>query len=149
MKYCAIVDLDDCLFDSRAMKKYLPVDKHDREQWDEFHKHYNECGINYHILSLLKNYKHKIFFVTSREDINDVRRTTEIPLKTFFDNYELIMRPANCYDDSNVVKLSLYNLYIAGDYHVEFAMDDDVKNIELWESLGINTILCGYGKTPQ
>ena len=50
-----ICDLDNTLFDSRCMEKYIPKDN-SREGWDNFHKHYNECVINKPVYRLLQGF---------------------------------------------------------------------------------------------
>ena len=66
-----IVDLDDCLFDSRHLGKYLPERADDREGWDLFQEKMSECKINKHIMAvvdalwLLENCE--LIFVTGRE----------------------------------------------------------------------------------
>lgn len=147
---CIIVDIDDCLMDSRCMSKYLPEDQKSREGWDKFHGHYNECEPNAHFFNLIKNYRSKIFFLTSREDTGNVRFVTMQFLQGQFYNFDLIMRPYECYDSSPVVKKALYEEFIVNNnkkinYHVEFAIDDDPANNEMWRSLGIPTFLHQYG----
>ena len=71
MKSAIIVDLDDCLFDSRHLGKYLPEKQDDREGWDLFQEKMSECSVNTYILSIIDSLwlmeNIELIFVTGRE----------------------------------------------------------------------------------
>lgn len=144
-----IIDLDDTLFDSRAMKKYYPEDN-SREGWDEFHKHYHECFMNYPMALLFAGLRHcyKFIFITGREDKGNVKEITLNLINSVFANtdYEIYFRQENDYRDNDDIKREIFEKYIQDRYHIIFAFDDEPRNIELWQSLGIETLHHGYGK---
>ena len=155
-KKAIIVDLDDCLFDSRCMSKYFPKDPKNREQWDYFQSKIGECSVNKHILELLVGYARynphiTILFVTSRENRGDSLAKTLNAIDGIFQAYKLeakymlFMRPENCYDSSAKVKKDIYSSYIDGRCDVIFAIDDEEENIKMFKELGINTLQCRYG----
>lgn len=158
-----IVDLDDCLFDSRPLNKYFPKDEKSREEWDLFQSKVCECRLNEHILNLVKSMigfeNTTVLFVTSREARKDVvKETTKAILEILPDrifradsrwsepSYQLFMRAEEDYRPSEEVKKDLYNSCIKDRYNVLFAIDDCPKNIEMFKSLGINTLRCEYGE---
>jgi hypothetical protein len=60
-------------------------------------------------------------------------------------NYMLLMRPVHDLRDSDEVKKELYNDYVKDNYMVEYAIDDNQANIDMWQSLGIPTLQHRYG----
>jgi hypothetical protein len=60
-------------------------------------------------------------------------------------NYMLLMRPVHDLRDSDIVKKDLYNDYVKDNYMVEYAIDDNQANIDMWKSLGIPTLQHRYG----
>jgi predicted secreted acid phosphatase len=144
-----IIDLDDTLFDSRAMKKYYPKNN-SREEWDEFHRHYNECFVNYPMATLFVGLKncYKFIFITGREDKGNVKEVTLRMINSVFADidYEIYFREENDYRESDETKRDIFNCFIKDKYKVIFAFDDEIKNIELWQSLGIETLHHGYGR---
>lgn len=145
-----IVDIDGCILDSTEANKHLPTDWNDRSQWDESHKHIHKCVPNKWIQELIAKYNpDRIFYITSREDRGGVRGITLDALEKidlFVDDVDmLLMRPNNCFESSADVKKALYKEHIEGKYDIEFAIDDSLENIEMWHSLGINTLQCRNG----
>lgn len=149
-KPAIIVDIDDCLLDSRMMSKYLPKDRNSREGWDEFAKHYDECEINPFVKNMIEKYKHThvVLFVTSREATDETILTTKAFIENIFNSleYQLFMRDYEDYRPSEQVKKSIYQMCIKHRYEIEFAIDDKKENVEMWQNQGINCLQNFYGK---
>lgn len=158
-----IVDLDDCLFDSRPLNQYFPKDEKSREEWDFFQSKVSECGVNGHIKELIKSMIGfsciNVIFLTSREARKEVVKETKAAIEslipdaiqnhmrwTYSPSYQLFMRAEEDYRPSEEVKRDLYNSCVKDRYDVLFAIDDCPKNIKMFKSLGINTLRCEYGK---
>ncbi len=144
-----IVDLDNTLFDSRCMDKYLPKDLNSREEWDEFHKHYHECVVNsdmYHLISLLA-IDHVLLFVTSRENKPVVaEHILPVILNLFpYAQKALYLRETNDYRLSDIVKEEIYKNYIQPKFNVICAFDDDESVIKMWQRNGIITYQRRFG----
>ena len=88
-----IVDLDDCLFDSRHLGKYLPERADDREGWDLFQSKYNECKVNQHIMAMVDSMWTDgvhLLFVTGREGCPRLKELTKEHISKYFSqNYEI------------------------------------------------------------
>ena len=145
MKKAIIVDIDGCMLDDREILKYIPENIEDREGWTEFHKHLWNCKPIGYMFDIVNNYKHTVIFMTAREHLQSVRQMTHNSLYGVEKNYMLLMRPAGNLKDSHEVKKELYNDYIKNDYMVEYAIDDNQANIDMWQSLGIPTFQHRYG----
>ena len=146
-----IIDLDDCLFDSRHLGKYLPERADDREGWDLFQEKMNDCKVNEYIDTLIKAFMYEthceIIFITGREGNKRMKEITEENLKKLgylIDN--VYYRKEGDYRRSAEVKKEIYLEHIRNKYNVLFAIDDDVENIKMFQKLGINTLHCRYGK---
>lgn len=145
-----IFDFDDCFVDSREIIRNLP-EENTREAWDEYHSKLVECNPNKEIVEYARFLQQctnkRVIFVTSREDIGNVRDITEknIMANGIF-SHLLLMRPADCYDSSPVVKRMLYEKYLKGIFDIKLAIDDDEANCKMWQELGINTFTFSYGK---
>lgn len=147
MKEAVIFDLDDVLFDSTALKQYIPIDKTCREQWRLFETHYNEVIPNEWAAELVNFYRsigRTILFVTSREDIDNCKGTTiqsiSKALNDDLSNVWLFMRKANDYRESHEVKREIYENEIKDNWDVKIAVDDDPMNCQMFHSLGIHTL---------
>lgn len=154
MKRAIIVDLDDCLFDSRHLGKYLPTRADDREGWDLFQSKYEECKANPHILTLVDGmWLDNVFllFVTGREGTPKLREMTEEHIDKYFPpfSYKLFFREENDYRRAHIVKREIYYKHIKGKYDILFAIDDDIENIKMFYKEGINTLHCRYGKKER
>lgn len=145
MKKAIIVDIDGCMLDDREILKYIPENIEDRKGWEVFHKHIWNCKPIGYMFDMVNNYKHTVIFLTAREHLQSVRQMTHNSLYNIEKNYMLLMRPVHDLRDSDVVKKELYNDYIKNDYMVEYAIDDNQANIDMWESLGIPTFQHRYG----
>ena len=147
MRKSLIVDLDNTLFDSTELEKYIPVDKHDRAGWDLYATKYYLVKPNKWCVGFIKKYKddYRIIFMTAREDTIKGRLDTIKEINKVLPelDYILHMRPYNNFDNSDVVKLNLYNNRIKDYYEVEFAIDDDEQNCKMFIKQGIKTIYCG------
>ena len=169
MKKAIIVDLDNCLFDSRPIDKYFPKDTSNRKQWDKYHKHYNKCKINEWCVDLIKRfvfteekgiYHYTVLFVTGREArkqcINDTlnmintvflicNSKKQCTNDTFIDpsyNFRLFMRPNDCFKPDHEVKRDIYTSCIKDRFDVLFAIDDRKENIDMWLNFGIPCLQC-------
>ena len=147
-----IVDLDDCLFDSRHLNKYLPKKQNDREAWDKFQEKYSDCKINRHILILIDALRLNgitLLFVTGREATEKLKELTEERIRSLYPDggyYKIFFRAANDYRKASEVKQEIYRKYIKGQYDVLFAIDDDIENINMFAKEGLNVMHCKYGK---
>lgn len=139
-----ISDIDQCYLDLSNIEQYFPTDMKSREQWDEYHKYYPLADkVNQPVLNLIKYYQntgHLIFFMTSREDINNVRRDTKLIIEQNIKPFVLLMRPPNCYDRSVDIKRRLTQ-DILKDYDVVLAIDDWYPNCKMFKELGIETFM--------
>lgn len=169
MKKAIIVDLDNCLFDSRPIEKYFPRNTKDRKQWDKYHKHYNKCKINEWCVDLIKRFAipkengacyYTVLFVTGREArkqcINDtldmINMAFSIPSSreqciddAFTDpgyHFRLFMRPNDCFKPDHEVKRDIYTSCIKDRFDVLFAIDDRKENIDMWLNFGIPCLQC-------
>jgi hypothetical protein len=145
MKKAIIVDIDGCMLDDREILKYIPENIEDREAWKVFHKNLWKCKPIGYMFDIVNNYKHTVIFMTAREHLQSVRQMTHNSLCGVEKNYMLLMRPVHDLRDSDVVKKDLYNNYIKDNYIVEYAIDDNQENINMYQSLGIPTLQHRYG----
>lgn len=144
-----IVDLDDCLFDSRHLEQYIPKRKGDRAGWDLVQEKMSECEVNKHILAIIDMAYIKdieLIFITGREGTEALKTVTENELELYFPVYKIFYRPQNDYRKAAVVKKEIYLKHIKGRYDILFAIDDDESNIKMFQELGLNTLQCRYGK---
>ncbi len=144
-----IVDLDDCLFDSRHLDQYIPKKSGDRAGWNLVQEKMAECEVNKHILAILDMAFIKdieLIFVTGREGTEALKTVTENELDLYFPRYHIFYRPENDYRKAAVVKKEIYENHIKGKYDILFAIDDDETNIKMFQELGLNTLHCRYGK---
>lgn len=142
----AIIDLDNTLFDSSCIAKYLPTNKYSREQWDEYQTHINECTINIWCRDLvagLNDLSYFIIFITGRENRNNQRKDTiiQIDKNLKLDKYLLLMRKENDYRTDCIVKEELYNEFVKDKFNIKLAIDDLPANANLWKSLGLTSLL--------
>lgn len=148
-----ILDLDGCLFDSRALSKYIPKNHNDREGWDIFHLHVGEESINEEIVDiisdLVNNGLREIYFVTSREDIGDIRLKTGLKIiealaREFNKDIMafLYMRQPYDYRSSDIVKNEIYIRDIKNqiDESKTLVIEDDKTNIAMYDSLGLDCL---------
>lgn len=82
-----ILDIDNCVLDSREWEKYIPTDN-TREGWDRYHDHYylvceNSDMVDF-IDALIKKGLQSIYFITAREDIHKMREITIGQLNAVF-----------------------------------------------------------------
>lgn len=145
-QHAIIVDIDGCMLDDREILQYIPAQPDDREGWNEFHKHLWKCKPIQYMFDLINGYPGQIIFVTAREHLQHVRHATNISLDGVNRKYLLHMRPENDYRTSNEVKKDIYEKYIKNNYIIDFAIDDAKNNIDMWQSLGINTLKHEFGK---
>ena len=153
MKPAIIIDLDDCLFDSRHLGKYLPEKQDDREGWDLFQEKMSECKINKHIMAVVDALwileDCELIFVTGREGNEKLKELTINQLDEYYPNYQIFFRAENDYRQASKIKQEIYEREIKGKYNVLFAIDDDIENIKMFYKEGINTLHCRYGKKER
>lgn len=148
-----ILDLDGCLFDSRALSKYIPKNHNDREGWDIFHLHVGEESINEEMVNivstLIKQGLREIYFVTSREDISDIRIKTGLKIiEALSGKFNqgllacLYMRQPLDYRSSDIVKNEIYIDKIKHqiDGSKTLVIEDDKVNITMYDRLGLDCL---------
>lgn len=145
MKKAIIVDIDNTLTDSSYLTEFIPK-INTRENWDDFHKMYNDCEVNEWCLNLIQNYisnEYFIIFLTGREARNEsLSSTIELidNLDINEDSYLILMRAENDYREDHIVKESLLTSCIIGRYDVELAIDDKEENCQLFKKYDIPTL---------
>ena len=149
-----ILDLDLVLFDSVDwVKKTCPCCDNDsylnREAWDMHHAHADMVKVNYDFIKYLQNWVNnglrRIFFITSREDINNMRKITEVQLKNLLyhvDNVDklemkLYMRNALDYRPAPDIKRETLEQHIFPYYYIDLAVDDSLCNCEVYRDYNI------------
>lgn len=146
-----ILDIDNCVLDSTEWEKYIPVDD-TREGWDNYHNHYYLVRENLDMKSFiyelccrgLKN----IYFITAREDINSMRKITEEQIESVFGslrqwhkvNKYLYMRNTCDYSPTVEVKQNILYTHIFPHIFIDLAIDDDIRNVEMYRANGIEAI---------
>lgn len=154
MKDAIILDVDDTLVDSKEVLKFIPADL-SREGWDKYYEELLAYPIklNDWCVTILKAYIRRgftILFVTGRESTKELIKHTlrTINLACGLDGFEdedvqyhLLMRPLDDYSSSKDVKRTIYESFIKGRYDVSLAIDDELKNAELWKELGIPSLM--------
>lgn len=155
-KECIIVDIDETLC-IEPFEDDIPQVSN-REMWDDYHsrrKFYSPkiYKVIQPIIDLVKtmyiNTKYKIIFITARENTCNGRillNTYRFIRKNFkcFSNatdfgykYKLYMRNENDYRPSSDVKKDIIEKYVLPKYKPILAIDDDIRNIQMYNDLGI------------
>lgn len=147
-----ILDIDNCVFNSTEWERYIPKDG-SREGWNNYHSHYYLICENPEMLEFLdKLYKREqfnsIYFLTAREDYDNMRAITIEQLNSAFSKYKwwdkiskfLYMRNACDYSPSYLVKQNILYSNILHKVQIDLAIDDDLENINMYRRNGINTI---------
>lgn len=144
-----ILDIDNVIFDSREWEKHIPKNG-TREGWDEYHKYHYLVSPNLEMINFIKNlYVLKnIFFITSREDIMNMRNITINQLNDAFIgvrkwnkvNKYLFMRNACDYSPTKNVKFNILHTHIFPKFVVNLAIDDDIRNIEMYRENNIPAV---------
>lgn len=145
-KDCILCDIDGVFTDSREWYKYFPKNGN-REIWNAFQAKCDECCppnkpfINY----LKETYKDKyIVFFTAREATEYLVEATTRQIHDYSDGYftvgdncDLVMRPLNNFIEDYKVKELMLEKYIFPKYNVLLAIDDNIDNINMFKSKGI------------
>ncbi len=136
-----IVDLDDVLFYTdpifaRAERMGLSGD----DLWQYFHKEVHKCPVNGWCRDLIMALKFSgiapVFITARSEEIKNTTRTSIIEcLNTV--NFGLYMRKSGDKRPSDIVKEDILYDKILPRYAVLFALDDDIKNCEMYVKYGI------------
>lgn len=147
MRKYIIVDIDNCLVDSRPIEKFLPTDRNSREQWSEYHKHYREVIENSVLIDLVLKYtmSDRIYpiFLTAREDVGECSIITQELLDKYFNKYTLHMRPFDDFRPDVEVKEDILKDYILNTSIVKdilFAIDDKPEICQMYNKYGIQTL---------
>ena len=151
-----ICDIDNVICDSREWAKTAPCcendGSHNREAWDEHHKRIDLVKRNEDIESvfrfLIKNGLERVFFITSREDINGLRESSVRQIRDILQNLRglsdvslyLYMRNALDYRPAWLLKQETFLQKIFPYYYVDLVIDDDIKNIEMFKTYNIETL---------
>ena len=141
-KYRAIVvDLDDVLFYTNPIfKKAEEMNLSGDDLWNFFHEKVKECSVNHWVRDMIGLYVQNGFspvFITARSE--------EIWLETFMSiakglhmtYFDLYMRKPGDKRPSEIVKEEILLDDVLPLYEVEFALDDDIKNCEMYAKHGI------------
>lgn len=146
-----ILDIDNCVLDSREWEKYVPKEN-TREGWNIYHDHHYLVGVNYEMVDFIKDLCNKglksIYFITAREDINNMRDITIEHLNNAFGGIKqwkkikkfLYMRNACDYSPTYYVKYNILQTHILTKVKIDLAIDDDIKNIDMYNMNGLNTL---------
>ena len=150
-----ISDLDLVLFDSVDwIKETCPACEQDgclnREAWDMHHARVDMVKLNYDFIKVVQGWidvgVERIFFITSREDINGMRDKTIEQIQKFFSYIKgaeyvslyLYMRNALDYRPSHIIKEETFLQRIFPTYYVDLFVDDSKKNCDVFRKYGIN-----------
>lgn len=146
-----ILDIDNCVFDSTEWEKYIPKDN-SRQGWDNYHNHYYMVSPNYEMLDFLDKLHRQglqsIYFITAREDYENMREITISQLNQVFSEYKwwneinkyLFMRNTRDYSPSHLVKQNILHTHILYNVKIDLAIDDDLGNIAMYRNNGANAI---------
>lgn len=136
-----IVDLDDVLFHTnpifaRAERMGLSGD----DLWKYFHKEVHKCSVNGWCRDLIIALKFSGItpvFITARS--KEIENTTRMSVIECLDtvNFGLYMRKLGDKRPSDLVKEDILFDKILPRYAVLFALDDDIKNCEMYVKYGI------------
>jgi len=147
-----LIDIDNCIVDTRCQEKYFPADLRSREGWDNAHKYideYTEIQVMCDLLVMhaLANKVYPIF-ITSREDINGVREATEALIaEVFCDlNHILLMRKAYDYRSPLEVKSDLLIEAKMCCDKIVLGLDDREDICKMYSDNGIPTLQFRFGK---
>lgn len=153
-----ISDLDLVLFDSvdwiKSTCPIFEIDGHEnREAWDYHHSHVDMVKINEDFIQVVQDWidvgVERIFFITAREDINNMHAKTIEQLCKFFQHLHnadrvstyLYMRNPLDYRPSHEIKEDIFLQHIYPYYYIDLFVDDSKKNCEAFAKYGINTWL--------
>ena len=146
-KNAIICDIDGCLLNTEKifeeiLQKKLKGDK----KWDYFHKFANEPShaikntklIEFLICASKNNYE--ILLVTARNEV--IYKET---FRYLYDNkdevfdFKLFCRKYNDYRPAWIVKEEITKKLLK-EYNITIAIDDEISNCQMFESLGILTV---------
>lgn len=155
-----ISDLDLVLFDSVDwIKETCPAcGSLDREAWDMHHAHADMVKVNMDFVPIFQKWVdlglERVFFITSREDINGMREITLKQIREFLsyidgaDKLELYlyMRNACDYRPAPVLKEETLIQHIYPYYYIDLAVDDSVSNCDVYRNYNIPTLYYTFFK---
>ena len=150
-----ISDIDNVITDSREWAKSAPCCEndgvHNRKAWDYHHSQVHVVKLNneikYYYQDLINKGLKRIFFITSREDINGLRDKTIEQMQEFFGDMigienvslYLFMRNALDYRPAWVIKEETMLQKILPFYKVDLAIDDSLTNVQMFRAYNIET----------
>lgn len=137
----ALFDLDDVLFHTnpifaRAERMGLSGD----DLWQCFHQEVHKCPVNGWCRDLILALKFSGItpvFITARSE--EIKNTTRMSIVECLDtvNFGLYMRKLGDKRPSDLVKEEILHDKVLPRYAVLFALDDDIKNCEMYVKYGI------------
>lgn len=147
-----VVDIDGCLIDTDRLYETIGSrDFSDYRVWDKFHKYANDLSIVskvesvFNLVNAYNGIGYKIIVLTSRRDFLS-SGTLELLLEGTIklDNMAmLVMRslsqegiPSHTYKETEIIKLAKL-------YDIQLCIDDEDNNINMFKSLGYNTLKIG------
>lgn len=145
MRKAIICDIDFCLLDSSEpamLKQRADYHMNEQESWQVYYDNLHLCKRNEWCYELLEKMTHnndiKVIFITGRSEC--ARKATKQFFKFRHDiDWDLYMRPNNCFDaDSEVKRSIMKNIY--EDYDWLFALDDREDNCAMFNEFGITTL---------
>ena len=148
MKKALVVDLDGTLCNNNHRLHHLyKFDESKKEKFD-FNLAYSgipKDDINNWCLELMNLYHqtgYSIIIMTGRHNWDKVKINTSIWLDKFKVPYdELYFRQDDELVNSDM-KRAYYEQYIKDRYDIVLAIDDEIKVVEMWRSLGIPCLQC-------
>ena len=158
-----ILDLDLVLFDSVDwIRETCPDCTQDsalnREAWDMHHAKAYMVKVNEDFIPIFQKYVddglERVFFITSREDINGMRDITIQQIRDFLENIKgadklalnLYMRNACDSRPAPVLKEETLTQRIFPYYYVDLAVDDSWNNCKVYMDYNIPTLYYTFFK---
>lgn len=137
----ALFDLDDVLFHTNPIfSSAEAMNLSGDDLWQYFHKEVHKCPVNGWCRDLIIALKFSgitpVFITARSEEIENITRMSIIGcLDTV--NFGLYMRKLGDKRPSDLVKEEILHDEVLPSYAVLFALDDDIKNCEMYAKYGI------------
>jgi len=165
-RQCIIVDIDETLC-TEPFEDDVPQES-SRELWDKYHERRKFYSPRIYkviqpvvdiVNGIYQTKKCKVIFITARENtcngkiLLNTYRFIRKHFKCFDDvydfnrKYKLYMREENDYRPSSEVKKDIIEREILPKYIPVIAIDDDIRNIQMYNDLGILTLQVKLPKT--
>lgn len=136
-----IVDLDDVLFHTNPIfARAEEMGLSGNDLWQYFHKEVHKCPVNGWCRELIIALKYSGItpvFITARSE--EIRLETDMSIVKCLNSsyFDLYMRKLGDKRPSDIVKEEILYDKILPRYAVLFALDDDIKNCEMYAKYGI------------